>query len=185
MSFLIDRENARGMEDRILAHLFVGIESHAADDTLLPRDMDGGVGENAVGLLVPLQQRSIELFTFAIERVYIPAQRPYLQVLVVMGIIGFERSLHRQIGIELLHIYPVRELLIGRVGLVIDQPLRCLDAIAGDAGVRDQRTHAVCTQRRYLFARHTLAVLDNSAIRTGIKKHSEYHRDTRYENLIG
>ena len=52
-----------------------------------------------------------------------------------MGVIRFQQSLYRQVDIELLEIDAFGKLLIGRIGLIIYQPLGGRDTIARDAGI--------------------------------------------------
>ena len=117
--FLFNREDTGGVKDRVFGHFLVGVKPHSLDNTLLPYDMDGGVGKDAMRFLVPFQLRRFKLLPFPIQGVHVAPQCPLLLGLVIIGVVGFERSLHRQVLVKLLQINARREFLVRRFGPVV------------------------------------------------------------------
>ena len=127
--FVFYREHSRRIQNRIFAHLLVGLKAHTFDDACLARDMNGRIRIDAVGLLVPDELGRIELLALAVERVHITTERPDLRLLIIIRIIGLQRGLYRQVVIELLQVHALGKLLVRRIGLIVQQPLRCLDPV--------------------------------------------------------
>ena len=96
-----------------------------------------------------------------------------------MGVIRFQQSLYRQVDIELLEIDAFGKLLIGRIGLIIYQPLGGRDAIARDAGIGDKGSHTIRPQRRNLLPRLCLFTSDR-LIGASEQKHREHPKDARH-----
>ena len=85
-----------------------------------------------MGFLRPNEFFRIKLLSLQIQRVYMSSQRPLLFCLVIIGVIGFERSLYIQIRVKLFQVDTFGELLLGRFRPIVDQPLRGLNTIPRD-----------------------------------------------------
>ena len=144
--FVLDGEEAGGVEDGVAGHGLVALEAYTLNDRCLTGDGDGGVGEDTLLGLHPDELFGFKLFALFVEGDDLSGENPFFFLVEVLGIIGAQGSLHRQLFVKLLEVNTLCKLPIGGLCFVENLPLWRGDAIAHHARIGNERRYAISSE---------------------------------------